>query len=65
MHSLHLIHLREIADVSHHAIAIKAGSAGLLRVYTKLSEVYTHTPAAYPDVDTNTTAIPCTIGCTF
>ena len=24
MHSLHLIHLREIADVSHHAIAIKA-----------------------------------------
>ena len=68
VHSPCLRHLREIADGSHHASAMKQNLCRLLRsvcIYTTVSPcihtVGSHTPASYSDVTSNTTATPCTI----
>ena len=65
MDNLYLSHLVEIADGSHHALAINSRICAtfcILPVYYQLLALeyrYTHAPG---DVATNTTAISCTIG---
>ena len=65
MHTLYLSHLVEIADGSCHAIAIEQNLCRPLRsacLYTTVLYKYTHAPAAYCSVATNTSAIPSTLG---
>ena len=67
MQCLYLSHLREVANGSCHTIAIKAESIPPSAFSLSIHKCqplyrYIHAPAAYTDVATNTTAIPCTMG---